>query len=201
AWSVSRSHPGFGKVVSLTTNTVGGEANDQYTSFETSFNKRHAKGWSLLAGFTTDFRDIGNETPQTPNNLVYNWQFPEQNYSLKMSGTYDLPWSLKYAGTYTAQSGQYYGRTTQMRDALNSLVNVQVEDHVGRYPWVKLWDNRISKTFNIGDRMSVEAIGELFNTLNTNAVLTQTNTNGPIYLRPNTIVPPRVFRMGAKFRF
>ena len=99
------------------------------------------------------------------------------------------------------KAASHYGRTAQMRNALNSLVNVQVEGRVGRYPWVKIWDNRVSKTFKLNDRMSVEAIGDLFNSLNTNVVLTQTNTNGPIYLNPNTIIPPRVFRFGGKFKF
>jgi hypothetical protein len=80
-------------------------------------------------------------------------------------------------------------------------VSVMVEGQGGQYVWVKLWDNRISKTFRINDSQSIDATFDLFNTLNTNAVIGQSNTNGPTYLQPNSIIPPRIFRLGGKFRF
>jgi hypothetical protein len=56
----------------------------------------------------------------------------------------------------------------------------------------------------------------MYNTLNSSAVLTQVNTNGPDYLKPlvgsssagtssagveSAIVPPRIFSLGARWRF
>ena len=67
------------------------------------------------------------------------------------------------------------------------------------------------KTFKIGEHQSIEGSFDAFNTLNSNAVLTQVNTNGPDYLKvlpqPSSaalalaILPPRVFRLGARWTF
>jgi hypothetical protein len=82
---------------------------------------------------------------------------------------------------------------------------------MGRYDWVKLWDNRISRTFQINDRHSVEAIMDWFNTLNSSVVLTRVNRNGPNYGKVLAsgqgasvalpIVPPRIFRLGVRWKF
>jgi outer membrane receptor for Fe3+-dicitrate len=214
-WSVPRSYPTFGQVNQLITNTDDGEAVDLYTAFETSFSKQYSKGWSLLVGYTADFAKRRNVTPQNPNDALYNWQLPVWSNTLKVNGQHNLPWGLMYATTYQIQSGEWYGRIAQLRNALNALVNVQVENQVGRYDWVKLWDNRISKTFKLNDRQSIEAMFNIYNTLNSSAVLTQVNTNGPDYLKPlvgasssgssagveSAILSPRIFSLGARWRF
>jgi hypothetical protein len=98
-----------------------------------------------------------------------------------------------------------------MRNALNQTVNILVESHVDRYPTVKLRDNRISKIFQIGERQTIEAQFDLYNTLNASTVLSQVNTNGPNYLKPlavgsganvaSPILPARIFKLGARWRF
>jgi hypothetical protein len=52
---------------------------------------------------------------------------------------------------------------------------------------------------------------DFYNTLNSSVVLTQVNTNGPDYLKPSTgsssaatataILPPRIFRLGVRWKF
>ena len=116
-----------------------------------------------------------------------------------------------YASTYQAQEGEYYGREAQMRNALNSTVTILVEGEAGRYDWVKVWDNRISKTFEMNDRHSIEAIFNLYNTLNSSAILSQVNRNGPNYLKVLSsgqgatvalpILPPRIFSLGMRWKF
>jgi hypothetical protein len=98
-----------------------------------------------------------------------------------------------------------------MRNALNAVVGVPVEGRAGRYDWVRMWDSRISKTFRINEHHSVEGRFDLFNTLNSNVVLSQVNTNGPDYLKPFAlggasvvpmpILPPRIFRLGVRWKF
>jgi hypothetical protein len=118
---------------------------------------------------------------------------------------------LKYGSTYQIQSGQWYGRFGQMRNALNSTVTIRTEGHFGRYSSVKLWDNRVSKVFKFGDRQSLEGIFDLYNTLNASTVLSMVTTDGPTFLTPtqNTsgavsaspILPARIFKLGARWRF
>jgi Carboxypeptidase regulatory-like domain len=212
AWSVPRSYPTFGVVNQLYTNVADAEGKDQYTAFETTFNKQLSNGWSMLGGYTVDFAHRNNNYPLNPNDAFYNWSVPEWNYSVKISGTRTLPFGMMWGATYQAQSGAWFNRVAQMKNALNSTVNVVADPHAGRYDWVKLWDNRISKTIRMGDRNSIEATFDLFNTLNASTVLSHVNTNGPNYLKPlasggisassaSSIVAPRIFRLGARWRF
>jgi hypothetical protein len=211
AWSVPRTYPGFGQVNTFTTNVDDGEAEARYWAYETTFSKQYASGWSFLASGSADLARIENRTPTNPNLAFYNWELPVWNYGVKLNGTYELPFGITYASTYSAQSGEYFGRSAQMRNALNSTVTVLVEGRVGRYEWVKLWDNRLSKTFRVNGRHVLEGSLDFYNTLNASTVLAQVNTNGPDYLKPSTgsssaatataILPPRIFRLGLKWRF
>jgi hypothetical protein len=201
AWSVPQTYPTFGKVITHQTQVRDEEGADLYSSWEATFNKNYSNGWSLLVSYLADFTKVYSNDPQTPNALMYNHKFPTWNYSWKFSGQYDLPWGLMYSTGFMAQTGNYYGRTVQVRDARNSTVNVQVEGRAGRYDYVKLWDNRVAKTFKIGDQHSIEGMFDWFNTLNSSVVLAQGTTNGPNYMIPTSIIAPRIFRLGARWKF
>jgi Carboxypeptidase regulatory-like domain len=209
AYSISRSYPTFATTNTLTTNLLPGEGRKQYSAIETTFNKQAADNWSFLATYTADFADQGNNIPLTPNALLYNWQIPIWRYGLRLSGTWDAPYGLKWGSTYDAQSGAPFTRSAQMTNALGSTVTVVVEGLAGYYDWVKLWDNRVSKVFKVGDRQSVEAMFDLYNSFNSNTVLSQTNTNGANYLKPtqgsgfasSPILPPRIFKLGMRWKF
>lgn len=212
-WSVPRSYPTFGRVIEYIAQLAENEGRNRYTAFGATLNKQLSNGWSMLAAFNADYRHLIDNLPRNPNenawgplsgtgnNAVYRRNVPEWNYALKLSGTYQLPWGMTYGTSLTAQSGAYYGREAQVRDALNQTVTIEIEPHVGRYDWVKIWDNRIAKKFNIGAGQSIEGTFDFFNTLNSNVILTQVNRNGPDYLKPTEIMAPRVFRLGVRYRF
>lgn len=211
-WSVPRTYPTFGQVKSLWVNTAGNEGNDRYTAFEATLNKQYSSGWSFLASYTADKRIVRNITPRNPNEARYNWELPEVYQSVRLNGTYELPWKLMVAGTFTGQAGEYYNRVVQVRDALNTLVNVTVEGQAGRYDWVKLADARISKTFSFAGTHSIETFVDCFNLFNTSVVLRRVTTNGPNYFKPlstggidaasaNPIPAARVFRVSLRYRF
>jgi len=238
-YSVPANYPTAGQVNTLRTNYDKNERNRLYSAYETSFNKQYSNRWTFLAGYTADYQKPGSPNPLTPNQLLYGSanngnsdqatkltvNVPYWSYSFKMSATYDLPYGLKWAGTYNAQSGEPYGRLLQIKDARNTTITAQMEGIAGRYPWVKLFDNRISKVFKIGDRQSIEAQWDLFNTFNSSALLSWpiTQTAAPVggpfpavgsttYHVPavsggidasaaSPIVAPRVFRLAARYRF
>ena len=211
-WSVPRSYPRFGQVESLFTNAASGEGDDRFTAFEATFNKSHTNGWSLLASYQIDKRDVKNIAPRNPNEAAYNWELPETYQGVRLSGTVNLPWKLLVSSTFTAQQGEYYNRIAQVRDALNTLVNVTVEGQAGRYDWVKLSDLRLSKTMGLFKGHSFEAMFDVFNLTNSSVVLRRVTTNGPNYNKPlstggidaasaNPIPAARVFRLSARYRF
>ncbi|MGE0812496.1 MAG: TonB-dependent receptor [Vicinamibacterales bacterium] len=226
-WSVPRSYPGFGQVQSLFVNTAGDEGNDTYRAFETTFSKAHTNGWSMLASYVIDRRNVKNIDPRTPNEALYgifantlgttagqpaSTGLPETHQGVRLSGTVDLPWGLLVASTFTAQQGAYFGRIVQIRDALNTLQEVTVESQAGRYDWVKLSDLRVSKTFSLPRSQSFEAFVDCFNLFNSSVVLRRVMVNGPNYDKPlstggidaasaNPIPAARVFRISARYRF
>jgi hypothetical protein len=177
-----------------------------------TFNKQLSNNYSFLVSFDADHRDINDNDPRNPNEALYgpgagtgantfgraadSW-----NYAFRMSGTYQLPWGIMYASSLNAQSGDYYFREVQIRDALNTLITIRPEAQAGRYEWVKIWDNRISKRFPLAWGHSIEAQFDLFNSLNVNTITEQTNRNGSTFLRPTEIIAPRVARVGVRYRF
>jgi carboxypeptidase family protein len=212
-WSVPSTYPTFGQVIRLTTNTEPGEGEDKYWAFESTASKRYANGWSMLASYSIDRRDVRNIKPRNPNEAKYpsTYELPQTFQGARLTGTYELPWRVLVAGTMTAQQGEYFPRDVQVRNALNSLIDVRVEGQAGRYDWVKLVDVRLSKTFVWG-RQSLEGMFDVFNLTNSSVVLRHINVNGVNYLKPlatsgidaasaNPIPAPRIFRLSARYRF
>jgi len=210
-WSVPSTYPTFGQVQRLTVNTAPGEGNDRFWAFEATSSKRYSSGWSLLASYSIDRRDERNNKPLNPNQARYNWELPQTHQGVRLSGTYDLPWQMLFSSTFTGQSGEYFPRVVQVRNALNANVNVTVEGQAGRYDWVKLVDMRLAKTVRVG-KHSIEGMFDLFNATNSSVVLRHVNTNGTDYLKPlatggidaasaNPIPAPRIFRLSVRWKF
>ena len=64
-----------------------------------------------------------------------------------------------------------------------------------------IWDQRVSKTFQISDRHSIEATFDLFNSTNANNITRIRERVGSRFLEPGNILAPRIMRLGARWRF
>jgi hypothetical protein len=219
-YSVPRTYPGFGQIRELTVNATDGEGDDRYTAFEATFSKSYSNGWSLLASYSADHRDAKNIDPRNPNEALYGIvsgsnpgvrALPENYQGVRLSGTYELPWQMLVASTFTAQQGEYFNRVVQLRDALGTTQNLTVEGQAGRYDWVKLSDVRFSKSLRFKGG-SFEGMVDVFNLFNSSVVLRRITTNGPNFNKPlssggidaasaNPIPAARVFRLSARYRF
>jgi hypothetical protein len=217
-YSVPRTFPTFGQSTERIIQLTADESRAKYDAYGMTLNKQFSNNWSFLAAFNADYRTLPDIAPRSPNEALYGpgdndtatggsnanpfrHRAPEWNYAVRLSGTYQLPFGLMYAASFVGQSGDWYGRDVQIRDANNTLVTVRVKAHVARYDWVKLWDNRISKRFKLWGNQSVEGLFDLFNTLNVNTITNQTTRNGSTYLQPTEIIAPRVFRVGMRYKF
>jgi hypothetical protein len=212
-YSVPSTYPTFGQNVER---RVQAEGNNRYHAFGLTLNKQYSNKYSFLVSFDTDYRDLRDNAPRNPNEALYgpgtttgnnygitNFQFarPSWNYAMRVSGTYQLPWGINYGSSLNAQSGDYFAREVQVRDGNNTNVVVRIEPQAGRYGWTKIWDNRISKRFKTFGNQSIEAELNIYNSLNTNTIVDQTNRNGSTYLQPDEIIAPRIMRVGVKYRF
>ncbi|MBI4475117.1 MAG: hypothetical protein HY646_20795, partial [Acidobacteria bacterium] len=200
-WSIPLNYPTRGQTNNLITNLRDGEGKDQYTAYEVTFNKQYSNGWAALASYTVDMAHANDNDPLTPTQMWYRYNKPFWSHAIKMNGQYQLPLGFMWAATFTSQSGAWYDRTAQVADAQNTLVTITIDNRVGRYNWVTLWDNRFSKKFQIGDRHQVEALFDLFNTTNANTITEWSVASGATYHRPTRILPPRIFRLGVRYKF
>jgi hypothetical protein len=214
-YSVPRTFPTFGQSIERVVQASG---NNRYHAFGLTLNKQMSDKYSFLVAFDTDYRDLRDNAPRNPNEALYGpqngnisgsntgtgqYQFNSTswNYAIRLSGIYQLPWSITYSTSFTAQSGDYFFREVQIRDALNTQVAIRINPQADRYEWTKLWDNRFAKRIKTFGNQSIEGTFDLFNTLNVNTVTAQTNRNGATYLQPTEIIAPRVFRLGVRYRF
>jgi hypothetical protein len=208
-WTVPTGFATKGKVDNLIVNLRPGEGKDQYTAYEFAFNKQNSNGWSFLASYDLSMNHTNENDPLTPNALFYRTDVARWDHGIKMNGTYKLPMGFQWSSTFSAQSGAYFNRGVQVRNADNSNVTQTIALNVGKYPWINLWDQRFTKSFRVAEGKSLDAYFELFNTTNSNVVTSQGTTigaatfkgsDGSLY-RPSEIVSPRIMQLTAKFRF
>ena len=229
-WSVPKSYAGQGRVNQVISPVRPGEGSRQFTAFEFAFNRQLSNGWSVLASYDASMHHTNPMDPIDPNELYYhadNRDLSTGNrtsgsvsspyafygrawdHGIKLNGQYALPYGFVWSSTLNSQSGAWFNRGIQLKNALGSTVTLGLASNVARYPWVNVWDQRFTKKFKIGDRQSVEVYYELYNTLNTNSVTSQGVTvgattflakDGSLY-KPTAIISPRVSQLNLKYRF
>jgi len=187
-----------------------------YNGVQFSFNKRMSNRWQMLAGVTLQkhegFNHSGTYTnPGTNtdlNNPNYRLNragsaiFTDIPWSFNLSGSYQLPYDVVFSGKYTARDGQPLLRTINITGLPQGSETIWVQPRgVDRTEVVdKFLDVRIMKRFAVG-RTRLEGSLDVFNLLNANHVLEQTDAIGTTLGRPSRVLAPRIFRFGATVRF
>jgi len=191
-------------------------AESRYWTWDITATRRFAGRWSLTAGFAHTWSDdqasryLGqavrqNVYPLTPNDLINageDGQYEFRIWSVKMYGSYDGPWGLRVTPFVRHQSGQPFGRTFVR--SFNYAGNVRVlAEPMGtrRMDNVTLADVRVEKGFRFARGRRVAAFVDVFNLFNSNPAQNTNWSSGPAFLRPLSIIPPRLARVGAKFEW
>jgi carboxypeptidase family protein/TonB-dependent receptor-like protein len=174
---------------------------------------RHTRGrWSLGAGFAHTWNGDhasgysgqslrNNAYPLTPNDLLNagaGGRYEFSTWTAKAHGTFEAPWQLRIAPVLRHQSGQPFGRTetTNPGELRYGTVTLLMEP-VGtrRLDHVTLLDVRIERSMRV-KRGRVSAFLDVFNCLNANPEQNAIWSSGASFLRPLSIVSPRIARMG-----
>jgi len=187
-----------------------------YNGLLLSFNKRMSKRWQLLGGLTLQkhegFNHSGTYTnPGTNtdlNNPNYRLNrdgsaiFTDIPWSFNLSGTYQLPYELSFSAKYTARDGDPLMRTITIAGLPQGSETIWVQPRgVDRTETVtKFLDVRFMKRVTLR-RTRVEGSLDVFNMLNANHVLAQTEAIGSTLGRPSRVLAPRIVRFGATVRF
>jgi hypothetical protein len=140
------------------------------------------------------------------------------NTQVKFVGSYTLAWNLAASATYQNVPGP-------LIDATISVPNAQIAPSLGRnlaacgsatlqtctatvtvgiVPPGTLYEKRINqldlrltRSFHARGRR-LQAMADLYNALNTSAITSLNTTYGPVWLRPNAIMPGRLLKIGTQ---
>jgi len=201
-----------------------------YNAYSFEFRARPGAGAQIFGGFSFERQqDVTCTAPDNPNTLRFcddrenDLPFRRQ---FKLAGTYPLPYGVSFSGSF--QSVQGSTSTTNMAITRNSTrypancpapcpagaiilpasfapatFTLQLVDQGTVYTErIDQLDLKVQKTFRAG-RINVTPVFEVFNTLNSDAVVSYVSTNvlNTAYLRPNSILQGRMMGVGATVRW
>jgi hypothetical protein len=197
-----------GNAFSQTTLVNDPNADQTFKSFEIATSKRLSNHWQFNASYSATKKHIpfGNNPPLADNpNAEINIADNTWEWEAKVSGAYLLPAGITAAANYQNISGTAFARQVNFITGGTStvpslLANV---DPIGSYrnPAQNLLDLRIEKAFRFsaGHRLVVRL--NIYNSLNANTTLTVQQQSGAAFLQPTSILPPRLFELGATYAF
>lgn len=188
------------------------DAHGDYYTWEMSANRRMAGRWSMRASFTHTWNwdhassYAGNSIrqyslPFTPNDLINtdrdDGAYAFTNWTGKLMATVEAPYGIKLTPMMRHQSGDQIGRIVQFGFNYGSRAVLVEPLNSNRLDNTTIWDIRAEKVFRFGPR-TFSGFLDMYNITNSNSEFRQIWSSGSSFLRPTTIIPPRVVRVGAK---
>jgi len=200
-----------------------------YNGVDLTLTKRFSNRWQANVALTLqnnpNFQPdysataVGGATPIT-NPTGINFQTGISTiarYLMKASAAYQLPWDVMLAANLNINDGAtrtlsingpgavYGGVTTTGANSTISYTTLKFQnDDATRLAATKLLDLSAQKVINFrGGKNRVKLMLDAFNVFNTNTILTYTSNNKSLttFTSPSSLVPPRVFRIGATVSF
>jgi hypothetical protein len=183
-----------------------------YLTWEVVATRRFSGRWSLVAGFAyTSNRDHAsaysgqavrqNAYPLNPNDLINTDDQGRHEFrvwSAKAHGTYEGPWGVRVTPLLRHQSGQPFGRTFTTRLNYGTVRILAEPMGTRRMDHLTVFDVRVEKGFRLGGARRIAGFVDVFNVLNANPEQNM-NWGSVSFLRPISIVAPRIARVGVKF--
>ena len=195
----------------------------KYNGFDLTFDARLGRGAVLFGGLTIGKAWENNCEVDDPNQLRFCDESPYIPYQsvFKFSGSYPLAYGINVSGTFQSYPGnpinaQAAGEVvaperglavnyTVTRAVVPTLTQPQIvvrlnepgSKYLERY---NQFDLRLGKRFELGS-FTVDGNLDIFNVLNGNTVLRETEIFGPNLGRPLEIPQGRMFRFVAQMRF
>jgi hypothetical protein len=185
-----------------------------YNGVQFDFQKRMSNRWQMLAGLSlqehrgfdhnSTYTSLDLSNPNVHINRDDGSVFIDLPWTFTLSGSYMLPYDFVLSGKYTARAGEPLNRTTTFGGLPPTQVSETIrllqrgEDRVENV--TKFVDLRLAKRLRWGTT-SIEPTLDLFNVLNANHVLLQTEQIGSAWGRPTRILAPRIVRVGVTAKF
>jgi len=192
-----------------------------YDGVEITAQKRFSNHWQMVAGFTAGkntggINAAGGQSATADLNDPNIAAYPkgivgsDSLYAFRLSGSYRAPYEIQVAGTLVSNTGYPYMSTYSVTRAAAAAAGVTLtrasqtiflsDRGDERYPAVTLIDLRISRIFRFGARR-IEPTFDIFNLGNASTVVGTTLGVGSTYMVPNSIVSPRIMKIGFNVSF
>jgi hypothetical protein len=203
-----------GRAVNILRNVPS--SGSEYWTWEVAAVRRTRGRWSLGAGYThtwnreqassyLDQSVRSNPYPLTPNDLINagaGGRHEFTTWTAKAHGTYETPWGVRVTPLLRHQSGQPFGRTfttdsSQLRYATVTVLAEPVGSR--RTDNITLLDVRVEHRVRLGAQRRLSVFLDVFNCFNANPEQNVVWSSGPSFLRPVSIVSPRIARVGVAF--
>ena len=201
-------------LINIVRNVPG--SSSHYWTWEIGASRRAHGSWTFGAGFAhTWHRDQAsgysgqavrnNLYPLTPNDLINaddGGRYEFTTWTAKAYSTYEAPWGLRVTPVLRHQAGQSFGRTFVTAAPTYGTIRVLAEP-VGtrRMENITIVDARVEKRIRLHNNRHLAPFVDVFNLFNANPEQNTIWSSGPSFLRPVTIVPPRIARIGAKLEW
>ncbi|HJU41447.1 MAG TPA: carboxypeptidase regulatory-like domain-containing protein [Vicinamibacterales bacterium] len=190
------------------------DSDDDFHNFEITGTKRMSNRWSLLASYGWlkaydntsgiqghSFRSNANVLG--PNDLIgtEDGRFVYTRQTVKLNGTWNSPWwDISFSPLVRYQQGVPYGRSFTRTLSYGSVRFLAEPVGTRRQDAIIITDLRVEKAHRFGAR-DVSVFFDLYNMFNQNPEQNINSTSGTAFLRPLSIVPPRLARLGVKLNF
>jgi hypothetical protein len=200
--------------------TITSLSHNSYQAVIPTLNKRFSNRWQMNASATFQtnpgYQPVGSYVNPT------GVQFTDSRstiarYLLRVSGTYAMAWGITASGNLTVNDGanrtlsingpgDVYGGLSPSGAQQTITYNTLTFQPTGttRFGATKLLDLGAQKVFTFrGGKNRLKVMFDAFNVFNTNTILNYSSSNldSSNFNAPSSIVPPRVFRVGAQIVF
>ncbi|HEY5617397.1 MAG TPA: carboxypeptidase regulatory-like domain-containing protein [Vicinamibacterales bacterium] len=201
-------------------------ANMHFSTIEVAAVKRLANRWQLVASYSATKKNwpigaqgsasslgFGTASPTfsaagehvgffTPNAEIFSTD-TTWDWDGKLIGTYILPADVAVSGNFHHTSGDPFARQVRFtggRTIPSIVLNVEpIGTH--RRPNLNLVQVRVEKRFPLPRAHSATVALDVYNALNANTATGLQNRSGAEFLRPRSIMPPRLAEVGISYRF
>jgi hypothetical protein len=192
------------------------KADQTYKSIDFAVFKRLSKNWQLMASYSGTMRDVPISTGPagaefdgnvesgalTPNAEINTHEHGWES-STKVSGVYRFPWDIMASGQWELRSGYFWARQVRFtggRTITSITLNVEPFE-TNQLPSSSQLDVRAEKAFNLGKGQKLAVRANAFNVLNANTTLAITRLSGPSFMKPTTIMEPRIMEFSFTYSF
>jgi hypothetical protein len=197
-----------------------------FKTIELAGVKRLSNRWQLLASFSATKKNqplggrntasslgFGTSSPTfsaagehvgffTPNSEIFTVD-KTWDWDGKLTGTYIFPADVVVSGNFQHTSGDPFAREVRFTGGRTIPSIVLPVEPIGthRRPNLNLVGVKVEKRFALAGAQTATVTLNMYNFLNANTATGLQNRSGPEFLRPRSIMPPRLAEVSVGYRF